>query len=211
MVTTEGSSRQPGTRSPGVGRRIQVIGNSCSGKSTVAGRLATALGVPRVEIDALNWLPDWVGLNATDPAELERRLNEATRGDGFVVDGFYMGFCRRTFWPRLTAVVWLDLPLAILVGRVLVRSVRRWRTRELLWGQNREAFWPVLKVWQEESLLTWIVSRHAKKRRSMNAWRADPRWAHLRFVHLTSSRRIEAFLRAVEGRTSTTGCRRLGA
>jgi ABC-type bacteriocin/lantibiotic exporter with double-glycine peptidase domain len=57
-----------------VGQRIHVIGNSCSGKSTLAGQLARTLEVPFVELDALNWLPNWTGLNATNPTELERRI-----------------------------------------------------------------------------------------------------------------------------------------
>ena len=54
-----------------IGRRIHVMGNSCSGKSTLGAELASALGVPFVELNALNWRPGWVGLNATDPQEFE--------------------------------------------------------------------------------------------------------------------------------------------
>ena len=45
-----------------VGTRIHVIGNSASGKSTLAARLASALDAPLVELDAINWRPGWVGL-----------------------------------------------------------------------------------------------------------------------------------------------------
>jgi shikimate kinase len=37
-----------------IGRRIHVIGNSCSGKSTLGARLAAILDLPFVELDALN-------------------------------------------------------------------------------------------------------------------------------------------------------------
>ena len=43
-----------------VGRRIHVMGNSSSGKSTLAERLSRALELPLVELDALNWEPGWV-------------------------------------------------------------------------------------------------------------------------------------------------------
>ena len=120
------------TSSIDIGRRIHVIGNSCSGKSTLAARLSSAMSIPLVELDALNWEPNWVGLNDTNPAELERRMQEATSGDSWVVAGSYSGFSSRVFWPRLQTVVWLDLPLPQLVGRVLIRSWRRWRSKELL-------------------------------------------------------------------------------
>ncbi|TVR63962.1 MAG: hypothetical protein EA426_00645 [Spirochaetaceae bacterium] len=61
-----------------IGTRIHVTGNSCSGKSTLARRLADLLNAPCVELDALNWLPGWVGLNQSDPTELERRMSGAT-------------------------------------------------------------------------------------------------------------------------------------
>lgn len=181
-----------------IGRRIHVIGNTSAGKSTLGARLACALDVPFVELDALNWEPGWVGLNATNPAEFERRIRAATAGVGWVVAGSYTGFSQRVFWPQLDTVVWLDLPLPLLVGRVLRRSWRRWRTKELLWGTNYERFWPQLMVWRQDSLVWWAVTQQRRKQRSMVAYMADPRWAHIRFVRLTSTMEIEAFTRATE-------------
>ncbi len=37
-----------------IGRRIHVLGNTSAGKSTLGTRLAQALDVPFVELDALN-------------------------------------------------------------------------------------------------------------------------------------------------------------
>ena len=187
-----------GDRSP-IARRIHILGNTGAGKSTLAARLARALDVPFVELDALNWEPGWVGLNATNPEALEQRIREATAGDGWVVAGSYIGFSQRVFWPKLQTVVWLDLPLAQLVWRIVARSWRRWRSKELLWGTNYERFWPQLMVWRKEkSLIWWAVIQQRRKRRSMLEYMADPRWAHVRFVRLTSAAEIEAFTRAVE-------------
>lgn len=191
-----------GTNSVGstsIGRRIHVIGNTSSGKSTLGARLARALDVHFVELDALNWEPGWVGLNATNPQEFERRIHEATKGDAWVVAGSYTGFAQRVFWPRLETVIWLDLPLPLLVWRVLTRSWRRWRARELLWGTNYERFWPQLMVWRkEDSLVWWAVTQQRRKRRSMLGYMVDPRWAHIRFVRLTSTTEVAMFLRSVE-------------
>ena len=182
-----------------IGRRVHVIGNSASGKSTLAARLATALDADFVELDALNWLPNWVGLNETNPAELERRIRCATLGEAWVVAGSYAAYSQRVFWPRLDTVVWLDLPMPLLLWRVLRRSWRRWRRRELLWGTNVERFWPQLALWRgEESLVYWIVTAHARKRRAMLSYMADPRWSHIRFVRLRSVDAVNAFASAVE-------------
>lgn len=173
-------------------RRIHIIGNSGSGKSTLAARLANLIEAPVVELDALNWEPGWVGLNETNPAEFERRIRNATSGDAWVVAGSYSGFAKRLFWPRVECVIWLDFPASVLVWRVLRRSWRRWRTRELLWGTNRERFLPQLAVWSKKSLVWWILSQQRRRRREMRVAMLDPQWAHIRFLRLASAGEIDA-------------------
>ncbi len=180
-------------------RRVHVIGNSNAGKSTLAAELSRVLGLPLVELDALNWMPGWVGLNATDPAAFEQRIDTAVAGERWVVAGSYTQFSQRVFWDRLDTVVWLDLPMHQLVWRMLRRSWRRARHKELLWGTCTEKFWPQLMVWRgEESLLWWIVTQHGRKRRQMQAFMADPRWSHIRFVHLRSTREITRWVQGLE-------------
>ena len=66
-----------------------MIGSSCSGKTTLAARLAEALGVPHIELDALHHGPNWQEATAE---ELHARVEEALAGlDGWVTDGNYMG------------------------------------------------------------------------------------------------------------------------
>ena len=50
-----------------------------------------------------------------------------------------MSHSRRTFWERLDTVVWLDLPMPLLLWRVLWRTWQRARSRELLWGDEPRA------------------------------------------------------------------------
>jgi adenylate kinase family enzyme len=187
-----------------IGRRIHVIGNSCSGKSTLAARLAKCLDIPLVELDALNWRPGWVGLNEANPAELERLIAQATSGAAWIVAGSYSGFARRVFWDRLETMIWLDLPMPQLLARVLHRSWRRWRTKELLWGTNREDFWRQLKVWRkQDSLVWWIVTQHERKRRQMRALQVDPTLSHIRFIRLASSSEVREFEARVKRVTSS--------
>jgi len=159
-----------------LGTRIHVIGNSCSGKSTLGSSLARSLDAPLGELDALNWEPGWTNLSLTDPAELERRIHAATAGDAWVVAGSCEGFARRCFWSRLDTVVWLDLPLPQLVARLVLRSWRRWRSKELLWG---------------------IVTQHQRKRQHMIECMADPKLRHISFVRLTTSEAVGRFDREV--------------
>ena len=185
-----------------IGVRIQVTGNSGSGKTTVAELLAKALDADFVDLDALNWQPGWRALNDSDPAELERRFLAATAGERWVASGSYSRHCQRTFWPRLETIVWLDLPLRICVWRIIRRTWRRWRTRELLWGTNYERLCPNFMVWRKDSLLNWSVTQHVRKRNAMLAYQTDPRWSHIRFVRLTSPREVATFLAAVSERAA---------
>ena len=179
------------------------MGNSGSGKTTLATRLAQALDADLVELDAFNWESGWVALNESDPEELERRFRAATGGERWVAAGSYARLCQRAFWPRLDAIVWLDLPLRICVWRLLRRTWRRWRSRELLWGTNYERLGHMLKIWRRDNLLLWTVTQHGRKRNAMLAHQADPRWTHIHFVRLTSTREVEAFVAAVAGRCSS--------
>ena len=181
------------------------MGNSGSGKTTLAARLAQALDADLVELDALNWEPGWVALNESDPDELKRRFRAATEGERWVTAGSYTRLCQRAFWPRLDTIVWLDLPLRLCVWRLLLRTWRRWRTRELLWGTNHERPGHMLKIWRRDNLLVWTVTQHARKRNAMLAHQGDSRWTHIRFVRLTSAREVEAFAAAVAGPSSFSG------
>lgn len=143
-----------------IGRRIVVHGPSGSGKSTLADQLARALNVPHIELDALHHLPNW-GVPPPDDfrASVAAHLDAAT--GGFVVDGNYTGV-RDIVWERAETAVWLQLPFATVYPRLCRRTWRRVRTRELLWGTNRER-------WQD--LLGW----HSMFRYGITAWRPHRR------------------------------------
>jgi adenylate kinase family enzyme len=63
-----------------------VVGNSGSGKSTVAAALALALGVPHLELDAVFHQAGWVPLPSD---EFRSVVAAAVAGDGWVTDGNY--------------------------------------------------------------------------------------------------------------------------
>jgi len=177
-----------------IGRRVLVWGCSCSGKSTLAQALAQQFASTFVDLDALNWLPNWVGLNATDPDRLEQRIRDATNGDAWFVAGSYTSQSQATFWPRLDTIIWLDLPLHVLLRRVIFRSWQRWRSQELLWGTNRENFWEQLKIWnKEDSLVWWILNTYKPKRQNTIEYMQDPKWDHIKWIRLRSEAAVADF------------------
>jgi adenylate kinase family enzyme len=171
--------------------RYVVIGNTCAGKSTLAAKLAAALSLELVDLDALYWKPNWEQRARED---FLARVSEATRGARWAIAGNY-AMQRDISWPRAEVVVWLDVALPTTAWRVLRRTYRRCRSKELLWGTNHERFWSVLKVWnQDESLLAYAIKQHRRKRWAYAAMMQDPRWKHLRFVRLTTTEETQQWL-----------------
>lgn len=154
-------------------------------------RLAAALGVAHVELDAINWLPGWT---ERPHDEFRTMVLAATEGDGWVVSGNYLSRMEDALWGRADMVVCLDLPLPLLIRRQLTRSWHRWRSNELLWGTNTERFFPQLKFWDSNSLVGFTLQTRTRHRLRFLDAMVDPRWAHLRFVRLTSQHEVDRFV-----------------
>lgn len=158
-------------------RRICVVGTTGAGKSTLAAALAGRLHIPRIELDALYWEPGWQ--QAADET-LQARVEAATRGPAWVVDGNY-GKVRHLTWTRAEALVWLDYPLPVILWRLWRRTWRRVLTREVLWGTNTERLWP--QFFNKDSLFLWALQTYRRRRRDYAALPGLPAYAHLRIFH----------------------------
>ena len=84
--------------------KINVVGTSGVGKSTLARRLAQELSLPYIEMDALYWLPEWQG---TPDDEFYAKLAAALAAPGWVLDGNYNRI-RPVKWRAGDLVVWVD-------------------------------------------------------------------------------------------------------
>lgn len=140
-------------------RRINVVGTSSVGKTTLAAALAELLHVPHVELDALHWEPNWT---EAPTAVLRERVRDAIGGDEWVVDGNY-ALVRDLVWAHVEAVVWLDLALPTVLWRYLRRTTRRVAGRQVLWRGNRERL--STHLFSRDSLLWWILTTYRSRRR----------------------------------------------
>ena len=171
-------------------RRINVVGTTGSGKTTVARRAAEALGVPFVELDALHWEPGWQ--EAPDEI-LRERVSEATRGSRWVVDGNY-GKVRDIVWGRVDTVVWLDYSFPRIFMRLLWRTLRRGVLREELWSGNRESLTMTLS---KDSILLWAITSYPKNRKRYTNLMSAPEYAHIRFLRHRIPRETEEWLESL--------------
>jgi len=172
-------------------RRVNVVGTSASGKTTLALALAERLGAPFIELDALHWEPNWT--EAPDEV-MRERVTSAIAGETWVVDGNY-AVVRDLVWARADTVVWLDLPLRTVLRRYATRTVRRITMGEELWSGNRERLRFLLG---RDSLLWWILSTYRRRRREYpERLAAHP---EITAVRLRSPREARAWLETLPRR-----------
>jgi adenylate kinase family enzyme len=161
---------------------VSVVGNSGSGKTSLARRLAAALGVAHVELDAIFHQPGWTELPAE---EFRRRVDERIAADGWVVDGTY-SVVRDLVWAAADTVVWMDLPRPVVMRQILRRTIVRAATRRELWNGNREPATGLFRLDPRENIVLWSWTRHDHYARLFAAAAADPANAHLTFVRVRS-------------------------
>lgn len=171
-------------------RRVSVVGDSGSGKSTVARELATRLGVPHVELDAIFHQPGWVPLAQE---EFARRAALAAAADGWVIDGNY-GRVLPLVWDRADTVVWLSLPRRTVMRRLVWRTIRRAAGRTELWNGNRERWRNLFSLDPEQSVIAWSWHHYRVYQARYAAASHDPRYAHLAFVKVTKDADLRRFL-----------------
>jgi adenylate kinase family enzyme len=174
-----------------LGRRILVMGTTGSGKTTVAGRVARARGLPHIELDALHWEPNW---QEAETAVFQARVRSALDAapDGWVVDGNYFAKVEPITSAAADTVVFLDLPLPLVLGRLVRRTIRRWRTQEELWSGNREH---LRALFTRDSLLVWALRSHHRNRNRFRR-RIDDAGPRLVAVRLRTPRQVRRFLDA---------------
>jgi len=175
--------------SPGP-RRIAIIGTTGAGKTTLAEQLSRRLAIPAVELDALYWDTGW---KPAPREEFRSRVSQAL-GDAWIADGNYSQV-RDLVWGSADTLIWLDMPLLVALWRVISRTVGRVLRRQVLWNGNRETIREAL--FSGDGLTRYLVQTHGRYRRELPALFDQPQYAHLRLVHLRSTRAVSRWLRAL--------------
>jgi adenylate kinase family enzyme len=133
--------------------RVLVGGTSGSGKSTLAREVSARTGLPYTEIDALHHGPGW-----TRRTEFLADV-EALSGQPRWVTEYQYSQARPVLLARCDLVVYLLLRRALVMGRVVRRTVRRALCREVLWNGNIE---PPLRtlLTDRDHIIRWAWRTH---------------------------------------------------
>jgi adenylate kinase family enzyme len=160
--------------------RISIVGTSGSGKTTIAGKIASRLRIPHVELDALHFGLDWEPV----PDDLFRsRVREAVCAERWVVDGNYANKARDLVWARADTVVWLDFSFRVTFHRLLDRTIRRIVTGEECCNGNREKLSQALS---RDSIILWALQTYRRNRREYPPLLASLKRGGVRTIHFRS-------------------------
>ncbi|WP_437608358.1 shikimate kinase [Erwinia sp. V71] len=170
--------------------KINVIGTSGSGKSTVARAIARQLALPYIEMDALFWLPHW---GESSDEQLFAKLEQALQQPGWVLDGNY-NRTRTVKWRDVDIIVWVDYSFTRTLYQAIRRAITRAWTQQEIWPGTgcRESFRK--SFFSRDSIILWTLKTWRKNRRSYQALMHDSRYQHLQFVHLTSPQQSQQFI-----------------
>ena len=181
-------------------KRVVVVGSSSSGKTTVSRHLAAVLGHPHLELDSVHHQEGW-----THPSEqeFERIVSGFVSRDSWVVDGNYTSHGTTRFvWPRADTIVWLDVPKSVVMRRVILRTLRRVLTREVLWNGNREPWTNLYSRDPWKNIIVWAWTRFDGTRAKYEEHLTDGSWSHATVHRLSSTSEVTEFLNSLDRQPS---------
>ena len=169
-------------------KRVAFITSaSGNGGTTFARVLAARLGVPFVELDALNHGSGWTEATLE---ELQARVRPIVSSAAWVIDGSYRGKLGDLVFDRTEVIVWLDLPVRVWLTRLLRRTFGRIVRKEELWHGNRETLRGAFVG--RDALIPWTL-RHYRRRRRIY----PERLARFNLVRLRTPGDVDRFLASV--------------
>jgi adenylate kinase family enzyme len=175
--------------------RVMVVGTSCSGKTTFARRIAEALDMPCLELDAVFWGPDW---SECPTDEFREAVRQRAAADQWVVDGNYSKV-RDILLSRATDAVWLNYTFPVVFWRALSRTCRRIISREELFGGNRETL--VKSFFTRDSILWWVIRTHRWRKRLYRELFTVGAGAEIRLTELRRPREADDLIARIRDAT----------
>jgi adenylate kinase family enzyme/ribosomal protein S18 acetylase RimI-like enzyme len=99
-------------------KKIAIVGNAGSGKSTLGLELSKILGLPLYHLDQYFWLPGW---QEPEREEFEKIHNELCNKDKWVIEGMAIRFFEYRI-QKADCVIFLDIPTFRCLYRILKRA-----------------------------------------------------------------------------------------
>ncbi|MBN2051890.1 hypothetical protein JW756_00120 [Candidatus Woesearchaeota archaeon] len=102
--------------------RIYIIGNSASGKTSLAKKLSRILKIKNYDLDDFYWQKKFTKKRSRE--EIEKLVKKATHKKKWIIEGVYSS-CVTCSLDKADLIVWLDYPAHIITWRLLKRQIKR--------------------------------------------------------------------------------------
>lgn len=191
--------------------KINVVGTSGSGKSTIARLLSQALLLPYIEMDRIFWLPNWqqspddlfLSNLGTALTAASAQTDQDGRG-GWVLDGNY-NRTKPLKWASIDVVVWVDYSFPRTLYQAFIRAIGRiWSGKELWPGTGNREQWTET-FFSRDSILLWTVWTYWSNKRRYEADMRDPRYAGVRFIRIREPGQVEGVVRELKAEQAARG------
>lgn len=144
--------------------RLWIIGHPGSGKTTLARRLATALGSRHLELDAVYWQAGWHRLSDQEFRSALKLFIEDNQE--WVIDGMYSAVADDIMAASPT-ILYVHRGLFSVFWRVARRTATRILQREILWNENRET---LRGLFTSRSMPIYVLRSYRRKSKEADGY-----------------------------------------
>jgi adenylate kinase family enzyme len=169
-------------------KRVVVIGTTGSGKTTMAKRVAEAIGCTAFDIDDFHWQPGWV---ERMPEEMIELFREALKADKWTLAGNHSR-TRDFTWAQADTVIWLNYSFWVVFPRLLWRTIKRVVTKEEVMPGCVETFQSQFLI--KDSLLVWFFQTFWKRKKEYPEIINQDKYQHLTVLEFKHPRQAKRFL-----------------
>ena len=103
-------------------KRIAIVGNAGSGKTTLSTKLAAKLNLALYHLDRYFWKPNWQEPDRSEFIKIHDRLCDK---EEWIIEGISTKTASYRF-ERADMIVFLDVPRMICLWRIFKRMIQNW-------------------------------------------------------------------------------------
>jgi adenylate kinase family enzyme len=170
--------------------RIYIIGNSASGKTSLANQLSKLLRIKAYDLDDYYWEKKFT--RKRKPELAEKLVKKVTAKKRWIIEGVYSS-CVSCSLDRADMIVWLDYPVHVITWRLLKRQIKK---REKL----RSTFDFIHYAWDYYKKPTH--KHHARNESTRHKHKTIVETYPAEIVHIRNKKELGVFLNSVQGNNS---------
>lgn len=137
-------------------KKIMILGSAGAGKSTLARRIGTIIGIEVYHLDRFFWQKNWIPITQE---ELYKKVKSIVAKDSWIIDGNYSKSMDIRF-NNADMIIFLDMPLWLCLWRVIIRRFKYSNKQRSDMGEEckEKIDWEFVK---------WIINYHKNKKQKL--------------------------------------------